>query len=213
MNLTTSRFLFLAGAAASSMFLAGCETTQGVKNPSGVPVTEMRPDERGFVAGTGVESQDLVSVTDKMARSILGIPQIARAVAEPSVVLEPVTNNTRFPINKDIFLTRIRSQLNSKAMGRVSFLDRAMMKTLERERALKQSGQVTASANPNGPSEFGGADYFLTGQLDGIATRTSQGTSDYILYTFRLTDARTSRIVWEDSAEIKKQGLEDAAYR
>ena len=209
---TSSRFLLLAGVTASATFFAGCETAQGVKNPSGVPVTEMRPDERGFVAGTGVESQDLVMVTDKMARSILGIPQIARAQTEPSVVLEPVVNNTRFPINKDIFLTRIRSQLNSKAMGRVSFLDRAMMKTLERERALKQSGQVTASANPN-VVEFGGADYFLTGSLDGLATRTSQGTSDYILYTFRLTDARTSRIVWEDSAEIKKQGLEDAAYR
>ena len=25
--------------------------------------------------------------------------------------------------------------------------------------------------------------------------------------------ARTSAIVWEDNAEIKKQGLEDAAYR
>jgi hypothetical protein len=25
--------------------------------------------------------------------------------------------------------------------------------------------------------------------------------------------ARTSAIVWEDSAEMKKQGLEDAAYR
>ena len=42
---------------------------------------------------------------------------------------------------------------------------------------------------------------------------TSAGTSDYVLYSFRLTDARTSRIVWEDSAEVKKQGLEDAAYR
>ena len=41
----------------------------------------------------------------------------------------------------------------------------------------------------------------------------SAGTSDYILYDFHLTDARTSAIVWEDSAEIKKQGLEDAAYR
>jgi hypothetical protein len=28
-----------------------------------------------------------------------------------------------------------------------------------------------------------------------------------------LIDARTSDIIWEDSAEIKKQGLEDAAYR
>ena len=209
--ITTSRFL-LAGCLAGSAFLAGCATSEGVKNPSGVPVTEMRPDERGFVAGTGIESQDLVSVTDRMARSILGITQIARAQTPPSVVLEPVVNNTRFPINKDIFLTRIRTQLNSKAAGQVSFLDREMMKTLQRERELKRSGQVTASADPH-VVEFGGADYFLTGKLDGLTTRTSAGTSDYVLYSFRLTDARTSRIVWEDSAEIKKQGLEDAAYR
>jgi PBP1b-binding outer membrane lipoprotein LpoB len=210
MNIT-SRCL-LAGVVAGSALLAGCATTRGVQNPSGVPVTEMRPDERGFVGGTGPESQDLVSVTDKMARSILSIPQIARAQVQPSIVLEPVVNNTRFPINKDIFLTRLRTQLNSKAMGQVSFLDREMMKTLERERELKRSGQVTASADPN-VVEFGGADYFLTGKLDGMTTRTSAGTSDYVLYSFRLTDARTSRIVWEDVAEIKKQGLEDAAYR
>ena len=211
---TTSRFLFLASVVATPVLFTGCETSQGVKNPSGTAVVEMRPDEKGFVQGTGVESQDLVSVTDKMSRSILGIPEIARAQTKPRVVLEPVVNNTRFPINKDIFLTRIRTQLNSKAAGRVSFLDREMMKTLERERALKQSGQVTApvDANPN-VVEFRGADYFLTGKLEGMSTRTSQGTSDYVLYSFRLTDARTSEIVWEDSAEIKKQGLEDAAYR
>ncbi len=210
MNLP-SRFL-LAGLAASSAFLAGCSTTAGVQNPSGVPVTEMRPDERGFVAGTGIESQDLVMVTDKMARSILAIPQIARAQVTPSIVLDPVLNNTRFPINKDAFLTRIRVMLNSKAAGQVSFLDRERMKTLERERDLKRSGQVTASADPN-VVEFAGADYFLTGTLEGSTTKAAAGISDYVLYSFRLTDARTSRIVWEDFAEIKKQGLEDAAYR
>lgn len=204
--------ILLAGLVASSAILAGCATSRGVQNPAGVPVTEMRPDERGFVAGTGIESQDLVSVTDKMARSILGIPQIARAQVPPSIVLDPVVNNTRFPINKDMFLTRIRVMLNSKAAGQVSFLDREMMKTLERERELKRSGQVTASADPN-VVEFGGADYFLTGKLEGNTTKAAAGISDYVLYTFRLTDARTSRIVWEDFAEIKKQGLEDAAYR
>jgi penicillin-binding protein activator len=202
----------LAGLAAISPFFAGCATNAGVRNPAGVPVTEMRPDESGFVAGTGIESQDMVSVTDQMARSILSIPEIQRAAGRPYVVLEPVVNNTRFPINKDIFLTRIRTQLNSRAAGHVSFLDRDMMRTLERERALKQSGQVTASSDPHAV-EFRGADYFLTGKLDGMTTRTSAGTSDYVLYSFRLTNARTSEIVWEDSAEIKKQGLEDAAYR
>ena len=86
------------------------------------------------------------------------------------------------------------------------------MATLERERQMKQAGQVTSSSDPN-VVEFKGADFFLTGKLQGLTTRTSAGTSDYLLYTFQLVDARTSDIVWEDKAEIKKQGLEDAAYR
>ncbi len=207
---TSLRLFALTSVAAPALFLAGCAT--GVQSPSGVPVTEMKADERGFVAGTGVESQDLVVVTDKMARGVLGIPEIANAKQTPRIVLEPVVNETRFPISKDIFLTRIRTQLNEKALGRVRFLDREMMKTLERERDLKRTGQVTASADPS-VVEFRGADYFLTGKLQGLTTKTSQGTSDYILYSFRLTDARTSEIIWESSSEIKKQGLEDAAYR
>lgn len=201
----------LAALALGTVFLAGCYSP-GVQNPSGVPVTEMKPDERGFVAGTGVESQDLVAVTDKMARGILGIPEIARAATPPRIVLDPVVNETRFPINKDLFNDRIVNRLMENASGRVRFLARDRMKTLERENELKRTGQVTASSDPN-VVEFRGADYFLTGKLQGLTTRTSQGTSDYIMYSFELIDARTSEIVWRGSAEIKKQGLEDAAYR
>jgi len=212
MKLSISKFCAVTTTLAAIGLLAGGCASSGVKNPNGTAVTVMRPDEQGFVAGTGVESQDLVAVTDKMARSILGIPQIANAQGQPRIVLDPVKNETRFPINKDIFLTRIRTQLNGKAAGKVIFLARDRMDTLEKERALKQSGQVTANSNPNAV-EFKGADFFLTGTLQGLTTRTSNGTSDYILYAFQLIDARTSDIIWEDSAEIKKQGLEDAAYR
>jgi PBP1b-binding outer membrane lipoprotein LpoB len=191
--------------------VTGCASS-GVKNPSGTGVTRMNADEAGFVVGTGVESQDLVAVTDKMSRSIMGIPQIANASTPPIIVLDPVENKTRFPINKDIFLTRIRTQLNSKSAGKVTFLARDRMAALEKERNLKREGAVTATSDP-AKQEFLGANYFLTGSLEGLSTRTSKGTSDYILYAFQLIDARTSAIVWEDSAEIKKQGLEDAAYR
>jgi curli biogenesis system outer membrane secretion channel CsgG len=123
-----------------------------------------------------------------------------------------VINETRFPINKDIFLTRIRTELNSQASGKITFLARDNMPQLERERQLKQAGQITSSSDPT-LVEFKGADFFLTGKLQGITTRTSQGTSDYILYAFQLVDARTSAVVWDGFDEIKKQGLEDAAYR
>lgn len=211
MNCTWKKLTVPLSALAVVGVLAGCASS-GVRNPSGVPVTEMRPDERGFVAGTGVESQDLVAVTDKMARSVLSTPEIVRAQGTPRIVLLPVKNDTRFPINKDIFLSRIRAELNSKASGKVRFLARDQMAALERERDLKQAGAVTSNSDPN-VVEFKGADFFLTGKLEGLPTRTTRGTSDYVLYTFQLIDARTSDIIWEDFMEIKKQGLEDASYR
>jgi penicillin-binding protein activator len=210
MKRTISTILFPA-LAASVLLFAGCAST-GVRNPSGVPVVELRADERGRVAGTGVESQDLVAVTDKMARSILSISQVSHAQGVPRVVILPVNNETRFPINREIFLTRIRAQLNEHARGKVSFLARDQMAALERERELKLTGQVTASSDPT-VVEFRGADYFLTGKLQSITTRTSKGVSDYILYSFQLIDARTTEIIWEGMSEIKKEGLEDAAYR
>jgi penicillin-binding protein activator len=210
MKTTHSKFLPLT-IGILSLLVAGCAST-GVRNPSGVPVTERRADERGRVAGTGIESQDLVAVTDKMARGIMGVPQITQFQGIPRIVLLPVNNDTRFPINREIFLTRIRAQLNQHAQGRLSFLARDQMAALERERELKQTGQVTASSDP-GVVEFRGADYFLTGKLQSLTTRTSQGVSDYVLYSFQLIDARTSDIIWEGMSEIKKEGLEDAVYR
>ena len=210
MKKSLNRIVFLS-ASAASLFLSGC-ANQGVQNPSGVPVTEMKADERGFVAGTGIESQDLVAVTDKMARSILGIPEISNAKGVPRIALDPVVNDTRFALNKDLFNDRIRIELNKHSNGKVRFLARDRMKTLEHERDLKQQGAVTASSDPS-VVEFKGADYFLTGKLGGMSGRTSQGVSDYVLYSFQLIDPRTSDILWEDSAEIKKQGLDDAAYR
>jgi len=198
-------------AAAALVFLAGC-ATYGVRDPHGSAVQVLKPDEAGRVRGTGVDSQDLVAVTDKMARGIVGIDRIRTAPVPPNVVLLPVENETRFAINKDIFNTRIRAQLNQKASGKVNFLARERLQALEKERELKQQGALTGGTLP-GASEFGGADYFLTGKLSSLTTRTSRGVSDYLLYTFQIIDAKSSSIIWEDFAEVKKEGLEDAAYR
>jgi penicillin-binding protein activator len=198
-------------AALVGGLLAGCAST-GVRNPSGVQVTQMKADERGFVAGTGIESQDIVTVADQMARGILTVPEVAASQGVPRVVLLPVINDTRFPINKEIFLREIMALLNERAAGKVRFLARDRMQELERERELKRTGQVTSSTDPN-LVQFRGADLMLTGKLTGQTTRTSAGISDYVLYTFELIDPNTSDIIWQGSHRIKKQGLEDAVYR
>src|SRR6267143_1263160 len=143
-----NKLVQIISSIAALALVAGCASS-GVKNPSGVPVTRMNADEQGFVAGTGIESQDLVAVTDKMARSIVGIPQIANAATPPIIVLDPVNNETRFPINKDMFLSRIRGELIRKSGGKVTFLARDRMAALEKERNMKRAEQVTATTDPN----------------------------------------------------------------
>ena len=58
-------------------------------------------------------------------------------------------STTPIPDQQGHFCTPIRTQLNSKAAGKVLFLARDRMAALEHERALKQSGQVTSSSDPN----------------------------------------------------------------
>ena len=198
-----NRILNVVVHAVGIILITGCSSTR---------VTEYRGDEKGTIGGTGVESQDLIRVSDKIARGILSAPQIANATRPPVVVLDPVINDTRFPIRKDIFLERIQAQLISKAAGKVTFLARERLAALEREREMKRTGAVTTTSDPT-LQEFKGADYFLTGKLSGLSTHNSDGVSDYILYTFQLIDARTSVIVWGGDDEIKKQAQSDAVYR
>lgn len=206
-----SKLVSSLSVTLTAVIMAGC-ASNGVDNPGGRRVVEMRPDEKGFVQGTGVESQDIVAVADKMTRGIMGVPEIANATKVPRIVLLPVKNDTRFPFNKDIFLDEIMANLNERASGKVRFLARDRISDLEKERDLKRTGQVTSTTDPN-IQQFKGADYMLTGKLVGETTRTSAGTSDYILYSFELIDPNTSEIIWNGSHRIKKQGQVDAAYR
>lgn len=186
----------------------GC--AKGVKNPSGIPVTELRPDERGFIAGLGIESYDIVTMADRMARSIIGIPQIVNASRPPRIVLQPMINESRFPINKDLLLTRLETLLIERAQGKVIFLARDRWEALQKEAQLKQQGIVSSEGII---ADYKGADYFLTGKIQGMSTKSSEGISDYLFIVFQLIDTRTSEIIWAGSYEVKRQGLEDAVYR
>ena len=192
--------------------LLGTVACMNINSPNGPSVTEMRVGERGFVAGLGIESQDLVTIAEKMARGILSAEQIAKAEGKPNIVLEPIVNKTRFPISKDIFLTRIRVALTSQAKNKMNFLSRDRIDVLEKERDLKLSGEVTGGEKIKA-NQFKGADFILTGTFEGISGRGQSGASDYVLYTFQLLDPNTSDILWEGFHEIKKQGKDDVTYR
>lgn len=169
----------------------------------------MSPDADDSLGGTGIDSADVRTVAQKMARSLLGVPQIAEAPTPPRVALLPVKNRTRFRIDSDILTTKIRDEIMMHTRGKMVFLARDRVKAIMRERQKKRAGEVTASKH----SKLRGADYFLTGELRSISKASSKGVSDYVVYSFQLIDTETSEIIWSESYEVKKQGKWGTVYQ
>jgi len=159
--------------------------------------------------GTGLTSQDFRSVCERMARSLVQIPQIQRASKPPRVALQPVENRTDEYVDTDEFTHRMRTLLVKSAEGKIVFLDRAIASEIDAENRDKQRGRLTAS----GDEERSGADFFLTGQFGAIDKVAGAGATTYWRLSFRLTDAATSVIVWEDDYEIKKSSTVGDVYR
>ncbi len=199
-------FVWVGLFVVAVVLATGCAT---VSHPAGIAPQRIDPSTTGLGEGTGIGSQDLQEVSDKMARSILDTPEIQNAETPPVIALLPVRNDTRFAINKQLFTMRIKALLATQCGRKVRFVARDRMEDIERERDLKQSGQVTSSKE----APLYGVDYFLTGELTGLSQASATGQSDYVLYTFRLIDAETSLEAWENFHEIKKDGLDSVIYR
>lgn len=188
-----------------ALFALGCASEKPARPPQYVD-----PGAQGTIAGTGIESQDLLAATDKMTRKLLETKELQAPKGEvPTIGLLPVENRTRFAIDKEIFNTRIKALLNERAQGQLRFVARDRMDAVKKEKQLKEQGEVTGGQRRR-PY---GVDYFLTGELSGLSTSTKDGRSEYLLFTFRLIDAETSQEIWEGMHELKKEGTEDAVYR
>ena len=145
--------------------------------------------------------QDYRTVADRMARSLLQLPFIHKADSPPTIAFIDVENRSNKYIDTRAFQEKIRTLLLKNCRGKIYFLDRAAIKDILKERKLKRKGQATASSKAGG--KILGADYFLTGSIHSITTRQSDASTDYMRYSFRLTDADNSLIVWEDDYESR----------
>ncbi len=186
-------------------WIAGCGGNDYSASYSGT----ISPDADDQLGGTGIESTDIRTVAVKMATSILDTPEIMHAEGLPRVALLPVKNSTRFVINKDLFTQKIRIELNRNARGKVRFLARDRLEDIMQERETKREGMTSASKTVS----LMGADFFLTGELAGLAKASGGNRSDYILMSFQLIDTETSDIVWEDAYEIKRVGMTGTVYQ
>jgi len=151
---------------------------------------------------TGTGSKELRAVCQKMVRSLIQLHQIQTAKKPPRIALVRVENRSNEMIDTKLFTRKMRTQLIKYARGRVIFVDRSRMASaaIQRERQAKR----TAVVSSRGSKMLSGADYFLTGEIGSIDKARAGKRSTYTRYAFRLTDAESSDILWEDEYEMKK---------
>jgi len=182
----------------------------------GTPSHRVDPDQDDDVGGTGIDSADVRTTADKIARALLS-NQTLFAKGTPVIVIQTPENRTRFQIDSSIFVTSMRAKLMESAEGRILFIAREDLKSVLEERERKRSGAVSVPTDANGKPDLAaaplGTQYFLTGTLQSVSKQNGKDVSDYTLATFRVVDAETSGIVFERGYDWKKIGSTGVIYR
>lgn len=160
------------------------------------------PDEPDAVGGAVLDSQDIRAMADKMSRDIIASGILKSATPErTSFYITGLRNDTSDTIDREIVLTKIRTEL-AKNLGRqIKILDRSKegMEEIQRERAAKRAGAVTSGELKG----LAGSDYVLKGTIKERMKQAGKLKSVYYLVTFELTDLESGELSWTNDYEVK----------
>ncbi len=199
-----------------SLMLAvtGCSSTSG-QYDSGLNTKYIQYDKESASSGIGIESNDVVNMTDKMVRSILHETVLSELAAPPRVLVDEtdfvIEGNTR--INRKSITNRLRNGLTRAAKGKMVFVGRHALRSIEAERRLKREG-IVDQGTIRSTAATAGVDFKLVGSINTIDERHANGLTarSHAVY-FELVDMELGTIVWADQFEFKKLGADDVVYR
>lgn len=199
--------------AAAGLVLSACQTVQ---NTAGTPTTYVDPATSGMVKGVGIESQDIISMTDQMMRDMLTEPRLANAAKAPNVIIdaEYFTNESASRLNRNQITDRLRVGLQRAAQGRMNFVGRHYADMVAHERNLKREGVTDKGSNPTAKAQKGG-DYRLGGRITSLDQRDVKTgmLQRYTQIIFEMTDLETAEIIWSGIYEFAKAAGDDVIYR
>lgn len=196
--------------------LTGCASPNLDNSPGRRVMYQDVSSPSATVAGVGVESQDVVSMTDKMVRDILSNPQVSGRGVAPRVVIdsEYFSNESSSRINKNAITDRLRIELNRASNGRLVFVALHYGDMIDKERERKRDGLADRGTLRTTKATAGG-DFRLGGRITSLdAASTSSGNvSRYHQIIFEMMDLELGTIVWSGIYEFKKEARDDILYR
>ena len=217
----TTLSISLFSLPAAVVLLAGCTTVHTTHpiNAAGRPTVYENPDTPGVVQSTGIESQDIISVTDRMVRDMMATGGISNPSNPPRVRIDSslIRNESHQRINENLFTERLRSGAQRAALrmrAGIDFVSRENVNEQIKERELQDQGVVDMGTL--GRRQLMGVDYRLQGRImDQVATSVGTGMqSRYFLIVFELKEEATGRVAWiSEPYDFRKAAADDAIYR
>jgi PBP1b-binding outer membrane lipoprotein LpoB len=200
-----------------SALFTGCYSTSTVINEAGKKSVY---EDVGTISketqGTGIESQDIVQMVDKMMRDIVSTGFLVNRANPPRIIIDSkyFKNQSTSRINKNLITERLLINLNRAAKGRMIFIEREDVSMVIDERELKRDGEVSTGALGNAKKVLG-ADFRLSGKIMSLDTLDNRSgmESRYHQISFKLVDLETSALVWTNMYEFKKSSAANVIYR
>lgn len=193
----------------------GCNTHMSrVENKPGRVSVYSDEATPGQIQGAGIESQDIISMSDKMMRDMLANPLLVSNAQPRRVIVDAAyfRNESSNQINVNLLIDRLRNGLLQAANGRMIFLGRHYADMVEHERKLKSKDVVDDGTNMSAPSPMGG-DYRLGGRITSLDTSGNGMNSRFTQVVFEMVDLQTGAIVWGGQYSFKKTAEPNVFYR
>ncbi len=191
MRIGANAFLTIGLLAA----IAGC--TQDKPQEYG----GQRPDvDTLSSADSGLQSKDVVSASDKLARDLLAFRELRQSQTKWTIVVDRFEDRTldrQFSTNYDIFLERLRSNLSELGQGQIRLIENRQRFQQLRDRELERERDDMQQGAGNPPPVQ--PDYSLYGKAYDMPNRST----NYYLLQFDLTNLKTREQVWSRKYEVK----------
>ena len=187
-----------------------------LENRNGVQTRDLDPSQKGIVTGVGIETHDIQTMTNQMARDMFASGFLNGLSKPPRVLIDEqeFRNEGSQIINRRMITQRLMTELNRAAQGRMSFVGQRYAGMVAKQRELKREGMTDVGTTGMTGAQAG-VDYFLGGAIMTLDSRDPQSgvIQRYNQIAFELVDAETGAVVWTGMYEFQRAAADDVVYR
>lgn len=145
---------------------------------------------------------DMQNAVKDLVASLVSHPSIANAKTPPVVMVTQLQNKTSEHIDTQSIMDMFRVELMNS--GRIEFIDKEARQDIKDEYDYQNSG-VVSEETKKGPGGQSGADFIVNGRMDSIVQEVGKDKTVYYKMTMNLTNLKTSKMVWSNYKQMRKQ--------